>query len=211
MPALIVTWGSHMLTKSHLLTLDPDLRAFTLVGAFMGYFALLEVGINAAIGQVMGIEGARLTIVGRNMGFDEKIKTLRALVDFFIVGKEQAQKFDALATRARKCGELRNRIAHTPFRQSPKSDGVEFFLVSAAKKLEFPAMDLSIEDFLAHIDDINQIDNDLRSLENKTSLQRVAEALMTATGAKDSVTDTASIFGGLFGLGSAFLDEETKP
>ncbi|MER8431162.1 hypothetical protein [Mesorhizobium caraganae] len=71
-----------MLIKAHLLNLDSDTRAFTLVGAFMGYFALLEVGINEAIGQVMGVQGARLAIVCRNMGFDDKVKTLRALVDF---------------------------------------------------------------------------------------------------------------------------------
>ncbi|ESW79677.1 hypothetical protein X772_26575 [Mesorhizobium sp. LSJC280B00] len=32
-----------MLTKSAPLEIDPDTRAFTLVGAFMGHFALLEL------------------------------------------------------------------------------------------------------------------------------------------------------------------------
>ncbi|MER9064179.1 hypothetical protein [Mesorhizobium sp. M0698] len=66
-----------MLTKSALLEIDPDTRAFTLVGAFMGHFALLETGIGAALGEVLGVNGARRVIIHRNMGFDEKIKTLR--------------------------------------------------------------------------------------------------------------------------------------
>ncbi|MER8550316.1 MULTISPECIES: hypothetical protein [unclassified Mesorhizobium] len=63
-----------MLTKSALLEIDPDTRAFTLVGAFMGHFALLETGIGAALGEVLGVNGARRVIINRNMGFDEKIK-----------------------------------------------------------------------------------------------------------------------------------------
>lgn len=197
-----------MLTKTHLLALDPDTRAFTLVGAFMGYFALLEVGINSAIGEVLGIKGIRRSIVGRNMGFDDKIKTLRTLVDTFIGDRKEAERFDALARRARKCGELRNLVAHTPFRASEKSDGVEFFPVSATSKLEFPDMDWSIDDFLKHIDNINEVDNDLRSIESRMSIQRIAEALINAN--LTTKFATGSELGGLFGLGSTFqLGNET--
>ncbi|MER9281886.1 hypothetical protein [Mesorhizobium sp. M0522] len=54
-----------MLTKSALLEIDPDTRAFTLVGAFMGHFALLETGIGAALGEVVGLNGARRVIINR--------------------------------------------------------------------------------------------------------------------------------------------------
>ncbi|MBZ9922226.1 hypothetical protein LB579_31600, partial [Mesorhizobium sp. BR1-1-7] len=60
------------------------------------------------------------------MGFDDKIKTLRTLVDLFVTDKKDAKRFDDLTKRARKCGEHRNIVAHTPFRQSATSDGVEF-------------------------------------------------------------------------------------
>jgi hypothetical protein len=194
-----------MLVKAHLLELEPDVRAFTLVGAYMGHFALLEVGINTAIGEVLGIIGVRRAIVGRNMGFDDKIKSLRTLVDFYITDRGQADKFDTLARRARKCGVLRNIVAHTPFRSSPTSDGVEFFMVSASSKFEYPDMDWSIDDFLKHIADINQVDNDLRSIDSRMSIQRIAEALMSGLGAP--ATGSTSPLGGLFGLGAAFLDE----
>jgi hypothetical protein len=86
-----------MLLKVALVKLAPETRAFTLVGAFMGYFALLEEGIGTALGEVLGIKGARRAIVTRNMSFDEKIKTLRTLVNFYIVDKTLAKAFDEVA------------------------------------------------------------------------------------------------------------------
>jgi hypothetical protein len=190
-----------MLTKDSLLKFDPDARAFTLVGAFLGYFALLEQGIESALGEIVGIRGAQRVIIGRNMGFDDKIKTLRSLVAFFIVNKNEAKRFDDLAKRARKYGELRNIIVHSPFRRSTKSDGVEFFAISATRKLEFPDMDWSIEDFLNRIDDINAIDNELRAVDRQMSIQRIAEALMQAPKNEKGL-------GALFGLGAALAATE---
>jgi len=185
-------------SKTTLLQIDPDTRAFTLVGAFLGHFALLEAGIDAAVSETLQIKGARSAIVTRNMSFDDKIKTLRALVDLIIINKEQAKQFDELARRARKYGEKRNVVAHTPFRRSFKSDGVEFLAISANSTLKFPNIDWSIEEFLLQIDDINSIDNELRTIENKMSLQSIAQALMQP--------GASSKLGGLFGLGQALLD-----
>ncbi|TAU53707.1 hypothetical protein ELI43_13320 [Rhizobium leguminosarum] len=186
------------LTKHSLLAMDPDTRAFTLVGAFMGYFALLEAGINSALGEVLEVKGIRGAIIARNMSFDDKIKTLRTLVDLFIFDKAQAKNFDDLARRARKFGEIRNVVAHTPFRRSPKSDGVEFFPLSAASTLKFPDMDWPIDEFLRQIDSINETDNGLRSIESKMSIQRIAQALIQSPPPKGSL-------GGLFGLGEHLM------
>lgn len=38
-------------------TYDPDMRAFALVGAFMGFFALMESGINEPLGEVREAKG----------------------------------------------------------------------------------------------------------------------------------------------------------
>ncbi|MBX5175328.1 hypothetical protein HJB77_03330 [Rhizobium lentis] len=188
-----------LLSKEDLLALSPDMRAFTLVGGFMGFFALMESGINAALGEVLEAKGARAAIITRNMSFNDKIKTLRTLVDHFILDKQKAAEFDELAKRAQKFGELRNVVAHTAFRGSEKSDGVEFFTMEANSKLKFPETDWSIDDFLKHIDAINGIDNGLRSIESRMSFQRVAKALMERP--KGS-------FGGLFGLGAQILEED---
>lgn len=61
-----------MLIKSKLLLLDPEERAFLLVGAYIGHFALLELGVNNAIKTVLKLEVAASLIVSRNMTFDGK-------------------------------------------------------------------------------------------------------------------------------------------
>ncbi|PDT50467.1 hypothetical protein CO661_02290 [Sinorhizobium fredii] len=188
------------LTKDSLIALDPDMRAFTLVGAFLGYFALLERGVDAALGEVLEVNSIRGAIVARNMSFDDKIKTLRTLVDRFVTDKTQAKNFDELAKRARNFGATRNVVAHTPFRRSSKSDGVEFFPLSASSTLEYPEMDWPIDEFLRQIDAITETDNALRSLESRMSLQRVAHALLRGPGPKGA-------FGGLFGLGELLSKE----
>ena len=193
--------------KHVLLNLDADTRAFALVGAYMGTFALLEQGIDTALGEVMGVAGLRRAIVARNMGFDDKIKTLRTLVDLFIHTGAEKKRFDELAKSARKCGETRNIVAHTPFRKSSKSDGVEFFPISATSKLTFPDMDWSVDEFLKQIDNIQAIDNGLRAIDRQMSFQRVAEALMqTSEAGKPGPMKGA--LGGLFGLGASLLQEE---
>lgn len=187
--------------KAELLALDPDMRAFALVGAFMGHFALLEQGIDTAVGEVVGIAGVKRVIIARNMSFDDKIKTLRTLVNFIVLDTAVAKNFDELAKRARACGEIRNIVAHTPFRRSEISDGVQFFVVKASSKLDIPDMDWSVDEFLQQIDNINDIDNGLRSIESRMSYQRIAEALL---GQPDRIAPLSKL-GGLFGLGGALL------
>ncbi|MBY5338523.1 hypothetical protein HFO99_32260 [Rhizobium leguminosarum] len=187
------------LHKEDLLALNPDMRAFALVGAFMGFFALMESGINEALGEVLEAKGAKAAIITRNMTFNDKIKTLRTLVHYFITDEQKAAEFDELARRAKKFGEMRNIVAHTAFRGSSKSDGVEFFTMEASSKLRFPETDWSIDEFLKHIDTINAIDDGLRSIESRMSLQRVARALMEKP---------KGALGGLFGLGAQFTEEE---
>lgn len=188
------------LSREALLALEPDTRAFTLVGAFMGYFALLEEGVNKSLAEVLELKGARTAIVTRNMTFDEKIKTLRSLVDFFILDKDERKRFDSLAVRARKCSEIRNIVAHTPFRGSLTSDGVEFFPISATSTLKFPEMDWPIDECLRQLQNIEAIDDGLRSAQSTMSLQRVVLAL--------SQPGAASKVGGLFSLGAAILERE---
>lgn len=185
------------LTKDGLLKLDPDTRAFTLVGAFMGFFALLEEGVNIAIAEVLEVKGIRAAIVARNMSFDDKIKTLRTLVNTFSRDKALANEFDKVAKRAQKCGETRNVVAHTPFRRSPASNGVEFFAVSASSTFKMPDMDWPIDEFLRQIDNISEIDERLRSIESKMSRQRLAEAIAQAHTPEG---DSEAQFGSLFGL-----------
>lgn len=198
-----------MLFKPALLKLSPDTRAFTLVGAYMGYFALLEEGVNEALGVTLNIDGSRRIIVGRNMGFDDKLKSLRALISAFVYDEAKRKRFDKLATDARKIGEIRNVVAHSPFRGSEQSDGVEFFAWSATKELRNLEMDWSVDRFLTEIDGINHLDNEMRSIESQMTMQRIAEALTRNETPRKGST-LPGTFGGLFLAGKALMDGEDK-
>lgn len=188
--------------RTSLLALDRETRAFTLVGAFMGYFALLEVGINSAVGDILDIDQAKLSIITRNMSLNEKINTLRSLVNFYVFDKAKAEEFDKWALSARKISEARNIVAHTAFRASSNTDGVEFFTIEAKKHLKVVETHWTIDEFLALIDEINMIDNNLRSIKSRMSLQKIAKALM------DSPPRGA--LGGLFALGEALTNNAAE-
>lgn len=195
-----------MVNKATLLELDPDTRAFALVGAFMGHFALLELGIDSAIGEVLDLKGAKRAIAVRNMSFDAKIKTLRSLVHLFVSDAAMSKSFDKVAKRARVFGETRNIIAHTPFRRSQRSDGVEFFVIKASSKLDMPEMDWSVDQFLLQIEEMLDTDRALRSIENRASYERIARALLKPP----NHLPPLSALGGLFGLGSDLLARDAE-
>ncbi len=169
----------------------------------MGAFAMLESGINGALGEVLDLKGIRSAVVTRNMSFADKIRTLRTLVDIFVLDREKAKSFDKLARKAQGCAETRNIVAHNPFRASPKSDGVEFFSFKASSTLQILDIDWSIDDFIQKIDEITSIDNGLRDLEKVMPMERIARALM-----RPADTKSTSALGGLLGLGSATTDEQ---
>jgi hypothetical protein len=198
-----------LIFRHELLNLSTDTRAFALVGAYMGYFALLEEGVNEALGVILNIDGSRRIIVGRNMGFDDKLKSLRALISAFVYDEAKRQRFDKLAIRARNIGQTRNVVAHSPFRGSEQSDGVEFFAWSATKELRDLEMDWSVDRFLTEIASINQLDSEMRSIESQMTMQRIAEAL-TRNEAPRKGTSLPGTFGGLFLAGKALLEEEDK-
>ncbi|MEJ1172624.1 hypothetical protein WA845_00120 [Agrobacterium sp. CMT1] len=192
--------GLGALDKETLLAMDHDARAFTLVGAFMGYFAVLELGINSAVGDVLDIEPLKISIITRNMSLNDKINTLRTLVNFYVFDKTKADEFDKWALKARKISETRNMVAHTAFRASSKTDGVEFFTVEAKKHLNLTETHWTIDDFISRIDEINTVDNNLRAIKSRMSLQKIAKALMASP--------PRGAFGGLLGLGATLSSKD---
>jgi uncharacterized membrane protein YfbV (UPF0208 family) len=107
------------------------------------------------------------------MTFNDKIGSLRSLVDRYLADRDEAKQFDALALRAKRYSEHRNVVAHTPFRGSTVSDGVEFFPITANSKLKTKNVDWSHDDFM-------EIDNGLRAMNERPTWQRIADALHRA-------------------------------
>jgi hypothetical protein len=95
-------------------------------------------------------------------------------------------------------------VAHTPFRKSDTSDGVEFFAMTAKSSLKFQHLDWSIGEFMRQIDEANSVDNELRSMENKMSIQPVAKALIKRS---EEGQLPLGLLGGLFAFDKPQADE----
>lgn len=194
-------------TPDGMRSLEPKLRSFALFGLYMGHFSLMEVGLNNALIRGLNVDKINGTILTRNISFADKIKSLKCLVS--IAYKEaERMKHISLLNRAIKCGETRNIVAHTPFMASKKTDGIEFYLIKANKELEFPEMDWSVDEVFSHVDEVREVDNELRELVIENHTHRIAQALLN----RPSKNAPAQIgpLGALFGLGASIIEDDVS-
>jgi hypothetical protein len=120
---------------------------------------------------------------------DDKVKTLRTLINRYVFEAQERDRLDKICLGVRKYVEHRNVIAHSAFRPSETSDGVEFFAWTANKELKSITMDWPVKQFHDAVDAINKLDNDLRSMESAASIIALARALQ-----KRQASDIASLF-----------------
>ena len=52
--------------------LEPEARAFAIVGQFLQLFALMESALHSAIGTALQIEDVKMQILGVNIDFNKK-------------------------------------------------------------------------------------------------------------------------------------------
>jgi hypothetical protein len=193
-----------MHTLEDIQALHPELRAFTLVGAFMAQFGLLESALSDALATMLKLEGLNMVIIMRNMQFSDKVRTFRTLVDMYIWPREEKKKYDDLAKQMLSLADDRNMIAHTVFKPSQISDGVDFLLVRAAKKLEFPDMDWPVAKFAQVIQNMENVQASLQGVKSQMAFSAIAKALLERNPAPGGLA-------GLFALGASLDDLPAPP
>jgi hypothetical protein len=117
--------------------LDPEIRAYALVGQFLKQWSDLEQKIHEAIGTALGLDETRRYILCANLHLKDKINVLRTLVhqsSFESHIKETT--VDELT--AIQNYSYRNMIAHNAFEPDPNGDGVVFLPVKARSKFSRP-------------------------------------------------------------------------
>ena len=115
--------------------LDPETRAYALVGQFLQARSAMELSLQDAIGAALQIELVKLQIICSNLGFRDKINILRTLVDVSSFSEDKAQAYSKLGKLSEYAGK-RNMIAHAPFHADSTKAGVEFLTVKARGKFE---------------------------------------------------------------------------
>lgn len=167
------------LSRETLSALDPYTRACALVGDYLGHFALMESGLDSALGELLGLRPLQLATVARNMDFSHKVYALRTMIEISL-WSEGSKLYKRIAKDAVDCSTVRNVIAHTPFAQSSISDGVTFLVVRARGKFEAIEDDWPIERFASEISKVESVGKAMRGIHQRLSNQRIAELLVNA-------------------------------
>jgi len=113
--------------------LDPETRAFAMVGQFLQTYAKMEEALDDPIGTALSIDPIKMKILAVNIEFSKKIKILRTLIDI-----SESFTDDERTDKKSKCkkmitfAENRNIVAHTYFWPDSANKGVEFKTVKAS-------------------------------------------------------------------------------
>jgi len=182
-----------------LATLDPETRAYALVGRFLHKWAIMEFVLHKVIAKAMGLDKPQMIILAVNMDFVKKVYVARSTVSMSILDAGEKKHFDSVLVELEKLANTRNVIAHCSFGPMAKGDGVTFNYYKAKSKFEVPDWDWSIADFDAADEKLNGICHELDALEGKLANSALVKALL------ESRAKQPPMFGGLFGLGDAYL------
>jgi hypothetical protein len=128
--------------------LDPETRAFALVGQFLQAWSTMENSLHDAIGAALSIDAPKLKILCANIRLRDKIDILRTLIDIApgFATEEKTQLKKSLRDIA-EYSVIRNMLAHDSFRPDSAGAGVEFLTVKAKGKFELPNVIWSADRF----------------------------------------------------------------
>ena len=117
--------------------LDPETEAHRLVGQFLQDFALLEQGLDAGIGKLLGLDDGRNDIVCSSIPFAKKLGVFFSAEGLLAAIPDAQRKKRLKETRSKILDLNRERVmfAHNPF--SAGKDGIiTFRRVVADTKLQ---------------------------------------------------------------------------
>lgn len=133
--------------KKTYLDLEPLIRSQALVGAYMGYFAVMECEINDMIQECFNLSSPDALILCTNLNYHSKIKILKTLNDTYSGNEDARKRVDQNLTKVGDLSKDRNMVAHTPFVPSKKKDGgITFLRTSASKKINIIPIEWTIEE-----------------------------------------------------------------
>jgi hypothetical protein len=152
-------------------SLDRETRTVALVGRFLQLWASLETAIGYAIGTVLGVSSLQQFVLTRNTSFTNKTYMLGAFCSVSSLTDADKEEIKSILNEIRQFYKNRNIIAHEFFVDSKDTDGVEFLVMRARGKIDFPEEIWSIEIFEEHYHSImtysfrvNEINNKLENI-----------------------------------------------
>jgi hypothetical protein len=147
------------------LSLDKETRAHALVGSFLQTWAVMEGELDATIAEALGIHSLQELILCKNVQLSARIHILRTLVSISTLQETEKQRINKILNKLSEQYVIyRNIVAHNLFVPTETGDGVEFVVVRARGKLNFPKNDWSVAKFEEIQEEIGEFSNELESL-----------------------------------------------
>jgi hypothetical protein len=166
--------------------LDPETRAFAMVGQFLQTYAKMEEALHDAIGTALSIDPIKMKILAVNIEFSKKIQILRTLIDI-----SESFTDDEITDKKSKCkkmitfAENRNIVAHTYFGPDSTNKGVEFKNVKASGEFSMNGKVWLDEQFLHDIAQAVDFEKLLREIEMKFQSKPVDPSIYIAAFEQD--------------------------
>jgi hypothetical protein len=181
-------------------TLDPETRAYALVGKFLSDWAYMEYKINDAIGKALGLDAMQEVMVTSNIQFRDKIHILRTAIHHTIIRPvSERDRLKSVLTKISEYSTTRNMMAHTAFVATPLGE-VCFFVTKARGEVKMPEETWDIPKFEeAYLTLANYTE------EAKTIISRIETASLVKALIRAPQTELGLTKGGLFGLGFSGL------
>lgn len=158
--------------------LDPSLRAQALVGYFLQVFALMESGINDAIGKALGLSPLQTIIVAKNVQFSSKIHILRTALPYTSLSESERIEFHKTLGTILNYAPTRNMVAHDLFSPAKGIKGVNFHVTKAKGKLDFPETIWDIEKFQAEAKQLLIWSGEIERLKSAITEKEKAQGLL---------------------------------
>jgi hypothetical protein len=127
-------------------SLDPETRAYALIGQFLKRWSDLEQQIHEAIGAALRLDETRRYILCANLQLKDKVNVLRTLVQQSSFPPDVKESTNKELTTILDYPN-RNMIAHEAFEHAPDGDGVVFLPVKAKKEFSRPRDQWSVDKF----------------------------------------------------------------
>ena len=148
--------------------LDPETRAFAMVGQFLQTYAKMEEALHDAIGTALSIDPIKMKILAVNIEFSKKIQILRTLIDISESFIDEERKI-----KKSKCKQMitfaenRNIVAHTYFGPDCTNKGVEFKTVKESGDFSMNGKVWLDDQFLRDIEQVVDFEKLLHEIEAK--------------------------------------------
>jgi hypothetical protein len=161
-------------------TLHPDTMAVALVGRFLQHWGALEPAMREAIGNGLRLGKLETVMVCCNMQLRDKINLLKTLAEFRLPKEaiEQKRFKDALEDIS-DLSWIRNMMAHDVFAPSPDRQGVQFLVMKAKGKLDFPETIWPASRFYEEASRVGAVQEEIKALSERFQSINAAEKAAT--------------------------------